>query len=87
MMGGYPAILLVALLYGGLAGWWNQFRLDFQSSASLILYASGFFSAMISMRSILWTTTAMLPPIAVWLYLKWRKSKVRGLARPAIGRS
>jgi oligosaccharide repeat unit polymerase len=87
MMGGYPAILLVALLYGGLAGWWNRFGVDFRSNAGVILYASGFFTAMISMRSILWTTTAMLPTIAIWLYLKWRKPSVRpGQARPAVGR-
>ena len=77
MMGGYSAILIVGLLLGWLASWWNRFGLDLRSNASVILYASGFFAALISMRSINWTTTAMLPTFAIWLYLKWRRQEMQ----------
>jgi hypothetical protein len=76
MMGGYPAILMVGLLFGWLAGWWNRFGLDLRSNANVVLYASGFFAAVISMRSILWTTTAMLPTFVIWFYMKRQRPKM-----------
>ena len=81
MMGGYPVILLVGLLFGWLAGWWNRFGLDLRSNTNVVLYASGFFAATISMRSILWTTTAMLPTFAIWLYAKRHKPRMQ----PSVG--
>jgi oligosaccharide repeat unit polymerase len=77
MMGGYPAILLVGLLFGWLAGWWNRFGSDLRSHVSVVLYASGFFAATLSMRSLFFTTTAMLPTVAVWLYAKWHIPRMR----------
>jgi hypothetical protein len=67
MMGGYLAIVVVGLVLGWLAGWWNRFGQDLRSNVNVALYASGFFAAMISMRSMLWLTTAMLPSFALWL--------------------
>jgi oligosaccharide repeat unit polymerase len=91
MMGGYPAILLMGLLFGWVASWWNRFGLHLRSSIGVILYASGFFAATISMRSILWTTTAILPTIAIWLYSNWRAtqavSHIRLTSRPHRPRS
>jgi hypothetical protein len=73
MMGGYPAILMVGLFFGWLANWWNRIGLDLRSNIAMILYASGFFAAAGSMRSVVFTTTAMLPTVAIWLYAKrWR---------------
>lgn len=69
MMGGYLAIVVVGLLFGWLAGWWNRFGLDLRSNVSVILYASGFFTALLSMRSAIFLTTAILPTIALWLYI------------------
>jgi len=85
MMGGYPAIVLVGLVFGWLGGWWNRFGLDLRSNASVILYASGFFAALISMRSVLWTTTAMLPTVAIWLYARLRKRRVQSRQFQSIG--
>ena len=79
MMGGSFAVLAVGLLFGWLAGWWNKFGSDLQSNVSVALYASGFFAAMLSMRSMLWTTTAMLPTFALWLYARSRRRQVSGL--------
>jgi oligosaccharide repeat unit polymerase len=77
MMGGYLAIVVVGLVLGWLAGWWNRFGQDLRSNVNVALYASGFFAAMISMRSMLWLTTAMLPSFALWLYLKSRQRKLQ----------
>jgi len=77
MMGGYPGIAIVALLFGWLAGWWNRFGRDLRSHISVVMYASGFFAAMLSMRSMIWTTTAMLPTVAIWFYIRWRRTTAR----------
>lgn len=77
MLGGYTAVFGVALLFGWLAGWWDRFGHDLRSNMSVALYASGFFTAMLSMRSMVWTTTAMLPAVAIWLYLKSREIAAR----------
>jgi hypothetical protein len=77
MMGGFPAILVVGLSLGWLAGWWNRFCADLRSNVGVILYASGFFTAALSMRSIVFTTTAMLYTAAIWLYARWHRSKLQ----------
>jgi oligosaccharide repeat unit polymerase len=77
MMGGYLAVVVVGLLFGWLASWWNRFGSDLRSNANLILYASGFFAALISMRSTIWLTTAMLPTAAIWLYMKKGRPRVQ----------
>jgi hypothetical protein len=82
MMGGYAAVFGVALLFGWAAGWWDRFGHDQRSKINLALYASGFFAATLSMRSMIWTTTAMLPTIAIWCYM--RLSII--MARPQIER-
>lgn len=81
MMAGYPGIVIVALLFGWLAGWWDRLGHDLRSNINVAMYASGFFAAMLSMRSMIWTTTAMLPTVAIWFYLKSRGAMVR---RPQI---
>jgi hypothetical protein len=85
MMGGYAAIFAVGLVFGGLCGWWNHFGQDLRSNLNIALYASGFFAAMLSMRSMLWLTTAMLPTFALWLYVKSRQRKPQ--TRATIGPS
>jgi oligosaccharide repeat unit polymerase len=77
MMAGYPGILFVALLFGWLAGWWDRFGHDLRSNIGVAMYASGFFAAMLSMRSMIWATTAILPTVAIWLYLKMHKIATR----------
>jgi hypothetical protein len=77
MMGGYLAVVVVGLSFGWLASWWNRFGSDLRSNANLILYASGFFAALISMRSTIWFTTAMLPTAAIWLYMKKGRPRVQ----------
>jgi len=68
MMGGMLGVVLVAVVFGAAAEMWNGMRRSENSAFSQLLYASGFFCAVISMRSMLWTTVTMLPTLALWLY-------------------
>ena len=77
MMAGYLGVAVVGLLLGWLAGWWNRFGLNLRSNANVVLYASGFFAALISIRSPIWFTTAMLPTVAIWLYIKRGEARVQ----------
>lgn len=86
MMGGLLAVVVAGLILGWLAGWWNRFGRHMDSNFGIILYASGFFAAVISMRSLLFATTAMLPTIALWLYSKyWRRAAPRRRPLPPRG--
>jgi hypothetical protein len=53
-----------------------------RSNVNVALYASGFFAAMVSMRSVLWLTTAILPSLALWLYVKRQRRLQRRASRP-----
>jgi len=64
MSGGWFGVLLASLFFGALMGWWNQFGSDENSDWGILIYASGFFSAVISMRSLFVFTTALLPTLA-----------------------
>jgi NhaP-type Na+/H+ or K+/H+ antiporter len=86
-MGGYLAIIAVGLLLGWLSGWWNRFGRDLRSNLNVALYASGFFATMLAMRSMLWLTTAMLPTLALWLYIKTRQRKPQLRATQSFDRS
>jgi oligosaccharide repeat unit polymerase len=68
IMGGMLGVVLVAIFFGAAAEMWNGIRQSENSAFSQLLYASGFFCAVISMRSMLWTTVTMLPTLALWLY-------------------
>ena len=81
MMGGFIAVTLVGILFGYAAGWWNHLGSGMRSNASIILYAAGFFAAALSMRSMVFTTTAMIPVIAVWIYTRY--SSQSGQRQPA----
>jgi hypothetical protein len=75
IMGGYLGVLAAGLVLGWLSGWWNRFGHDLRSNVNAALFVSGFFAAMISMRSMLWLTTAMLPSVAIWAVARLRQGK------------
>jgi hypothetical protein len=62
--GGIPGVMLAAAFFGILTAWWGRLASNLNSDFGLLIYASGFFSIVISMRSMLVLTTAMLPTIA-----------------------
>jgi len=77
--GGMLAVLFVGVLFGAAAETWNRVGRQVNSPFAQLLYASGFFCAILTMRSMLWMSTAMLPTIALWLYGKFyaRRASLR----------
>ncbi len=62
--GGFIAVGLIGLFFGVIAGWWSYLSSARNSELGVLIYASGFFAAVISMRSLFSFTTALLPTIA-----------------------
>jgi oligosaccharide repeat unit polymerase len=79
MAGGFLAVLLMGLFFGGAAELWNRVGRNTNSSFAQVLYASGFFCAALAMRSMLSMVPFMLPTLALWLFGK-------GWLRPAAQR-
>ena len=73
---GLTGVITFSLIFGCLASYWNRFAGSQSGSLGVVIFSSGFFAAAITMRSLVWLTTAMLPTIAllaVWhFYLKSR---------------
>jgi hypothetical protein len=63
MAGGWFAVFGTALALGALFGWWNHLASSKNSELGILIYSSGFFAAVITMRSLFVLTTAMLPTI------------------------
>jgi oligosaccharide repeat unit polymerase len=70
MSGGMWGVLLAGVLFGAGAEMWNRVGRDVRSPFAQLLYASGFFCAVIGMRSLLWISVTLLPTLALWLYGK-----------------
>jgi hypothetical protein len=64
MSGGIPGVLIASLAFGYLTAWWNRLASRRNSQFGILVYASGFFAAVISMRSLFVWTTALLPTLA-----------------------
>jgi oligosaccharide repeat unit polymerase len=79
MSGGLLAVLITGMLFGALAESWNRLGRDAHSAFSQLLYASGFFCAALSVRSMMWTTVAALPTLALWAYGRlWLSPSAQG---------
>lgn len=68
--GGLIGVVIGGLMVGIFCGWWNGLGRNLDSPLSLVVYASGFFAIMITMRSFMFSTTALLPAIAL-IVLSW----------------
>ena len=64
MSGGFFGALFCGLMFGAINGWWSHLASPRNSELGILIYASGFFAAVISMRSVFTYTTALLPTIA-----------------------
>lgn len=64
MSGGWPVVAIIALCFGALTGWWSHLASPRNSELGILIYASGFFATVISMRSLFVFTTALLPTVA-----------------------
>ncbi len=49
---------------GSIGGWWNSLASPKNSELGILVYASGFFAVVLTMRSLFEFTTAMLPTLA-----------------------
>ncbi|HEY9698681.1 MAG TPA: O-antigen polymerase [Trichocoleus sp.] len=65
MMAGIFGVIGVSLFFGALAGWWNRMALQSQSAYAMVVYALGFFALGVTMRSMFWLTTLILPIVAL----------------------
>jgi oligosaccharide repeat unit polymerase len=61
---GTLGVILGAAFFGILTAWWGRLSAALTSEFGVLVYASGFFAIIISMRSMLVLTTAILPTIA-----------------------
>jgi hypothetical protein len=61
MSHGFPAVFLAGIIFGAIMGWWSHLASSRNSELGILIYASGFLAAVISMRSLYVFTTAMLP--------------------------
>jgi len=64
MCGGLTTVLIIGLVFGALTGWWSYLASSKNSELGILIYASGFFATVISMRSLLVFTTALMPTMA-----------------------
>jgi hypothetical protein len=91
MSGGLLAVFATALFFGYVTGWWSHLASPRNSELGILIYASGFFAAVISMRSMFVFTTALLPTaaaIAVTSLIVKRIRESRGgprTQRPQVG--
>lgn len=70
MMAGMVGVIVMSLLFGAMAAWWNRMAARQQSDYALVVYALGFFAAGITMRSMFWLTTTILPVLALIAFRK-----------------
>ncbi len=62
--GGLLGVFVAGCLFGAAARWWGALARADSSDFGILIYASGFFAIVISMRSLLVSTTAALPTLA-----------------------
>lgn len=64
MSAGLWGVFIAGCLFGMLAGWWGHIASPRNSDFGILIYASGFFAVVISMRSLFVFTTAILPTLS-----------------------
>lgn len=83
MSGGNVVVVLAGLFFGALTGWWSRLASPRNSDFGTLVYASGFFATVITMRSLFVFTTAILPTIGAVVigYFLLKKHEERKLLR------
>lgn len=70
MAAGLPGVFFTALGLGVLLAYWNRLGCASNSLFALLVYAAGFFAALITMRSLMFATTMILPAIGLIVFAK-----------------
>jgi oligosaccharide repeat unit polymerase len=80
MMHGFLGVFFMSLFFGACCAWWNLLASPKNSEFGVLVYASGFFSAVITMRSMNWFSTALLPTGALLLvgFVFLRRKRKKG---------
>ena len=86
MAGGAVAVFLIAIFFGAITGWWSYLSSSRNSELGILIYASGFFAAVISMRSLFVFTTALLPTVAAIVIGTFVARKLAAQARRLVSR-
>jgi hypothetical protein len=87
MSGGMIAVLACALAFGALTGWWSHLASPRNSELGILIYASGFFATVISLRSLFVFTTALLPTVAALVIGTYAVRFLSAQARRLINRA
>ncbi len=64
MVAGLLGVIVTALLIGMLAQWWTRKAFSAESGFGILVYGSGFFAVVITMRSVYLLPVAVLPTVA-----------------------
>jgi oligosaccharide repeat unit polymerase len=64
MAAGLFGVTVAALLIGMMAQWWTRKAFSPESGFGILIYGSGFFALVITMRSMYWLPVAILPTVA-----------------------
>jgi hypothetical protein len=84
MAAGLFGVILAAFLVGLLARWWTRKAFSAESAFGILIYGSGFFAVVITMRSMYWLPVAVLPTLAAAIlgHSLLRTQAVRGPLLP-----
>lgn len=77
---GNTGVFVIGLFFGAVFAWWSLLASPRNSDFGVLVYASGFFAAVISMRSLFVFTTAVLPTvgaIVIGQFILKQKQQVR----------
>ncbi len=80
--GGLLAVALTGIVLGMLATFWNRLASPRNSELGILIYSSGFFAMIITMRTCFSLTTAILPSLAGLVFGKFVIPKIREKFKP-----
>lgn len=75
LISGWLSLIVVGLLIGSVCTVWNRLGEMVRSNLDLVVYVSLFFPLALCMRSLQFTTVAILPTFAIYLFGKFLASK------------
>ncbi len=67
LIAGVPTVILVSFILGSLSAAWTKVGLAARTNLEMIYYATGFFAAMLGMRSVMFITIAIVPTVAFYV--------------------
>jgi len=81
LIAGWPTAILCSFVLGSLAATWTKVGLAARTNLDLVYYGTGFFAAMLGMRSIMFITIAFMPLVGFYLLARWLGRNTPQLAR------